>query len=284
MKHLLSLMLMVGFAGCGDGNSKSTKGLPPVKIPDAVAIQKIMTPEQIELGNPVTNSLGMILVPIPAGEFQMGSPDSDGVSYDDEKPLHHVQITKPFYLSVFEVTQEQYEKVMGENPSISKGKNKPVTSVSWNDAVEFCRKLSKKEGEKYRLPTEAEWEYACRAGTTTPYSFGEDLSQLPQHAWYDENSDSTTHLIGQKLPNPWGLYDMHGNVYEWCQDRYGEYGDKTIISNPLGPEEGSHRVSRGGAFLYLPKFIRSAIRFHNPPDNHGFVDGFRLAKRYKLPP
>ena len=195
------------------------------------------------MGDPVTNSIGMVLVPIPAGEFTMGSAT-------DATP-HTVIITKPFHLGAFEVTQGQYEKVMGKsNPAVIKsrqlsaagfGKNFPVNIVSWEDAVEFCRRLSALPGEKsagrvYRLPTEAEWEYACRAGTTTKYSFGDDESQL----------DRTfgTHPVGTKLPHPWGLYDMHGNVAEWCQDWYGDY-PSGAVTDPTGPTKGSTRVERG---------------------------------------
>ena len=160
----------------------------------------------------------MVLVPIPAGEFTMGSPESEKDRKDNETQ-HLVKITKPYYLGAYEVTQEQYERVMGKNLSDSKGENKPVENVRWSEAVEFCRKLSEKEGVEYRLPTEAEWEYACRAGTSTAYSFGNDESQLGKYAWYRDNSIST-HPVGELKPNTWGLYDMHGNVWEWCQDLY----------------------------------------------------------------
>ncbi len=171
-----------------------------------------MTPDQLALGDPIVNSIGMLLVPIPAGEFQMGSPDSDS----DEKPQHLVKITKPFYLSVYEVTQQQYEQVMGVRPwqgkqFLQEGLDYPATHVSWDDAVEFCRKLSENEGVEYRLPTEAQWEYACRAGTTTAYSFGDDASKLGQYGWYDMNTNKK-HAVGQKRPNPWSLYDTHGKT------------------------------------------------------------------------
>ena len=181
-------------------------------------------PGQETLGpNVITNSIGMKLVLIPAGEFLMGSPESDSDAPDEEKPQHKVRISKPFYLGVTEVTQEQYERVMGENPSRFKGDpQRPVEKVSWEDAVAFCRKLSEKEGRTYRLPTEAEWEYACRAGSQTKWSFGDDDSALKEYAWYLDNADSTTHPVAQKKPNAWGLYDMHGNVWEWCQDWYGD--------------------------------------------------------------
>ncbi len=155
---------------------------------------------------------------IPAGEFTMGSPGTESDRRADETQ-HRVTLTKPFYLGVTEVTQEQYQKVMGSNPSGFKGPQNPVEQVSWNDAVAFCRKLSELPSEKsggyvYRLPTEAEWEYACRAGTTTTYSFGDSESELGAYAWYIDNSGRTTHPVGGKRPNACGLYGMHGNVFE----------------------------------------------------------------------
>ena len=245
-----------------------------------------MTPDQLALGDPMVNSVGMVLVPIPAGEFQMGSPESEKDRQDDETQ-HLVKITKPYYLSAYEVTQEQYEKVMGNNPSDSKGANKPVENVNWNDAVDFCRKLSEQEGEEYRLPTEAEWEYACRAGTSTAYSFGNDESQLGKYAWFGSLqliSEHETHPVGEKLPNAWGLYDMYGNVWEWCQDRYryGAYGSEKVITDPTGPASGSRRVLRGGAFYVPPFVVRSADRgYFRPSWPSGLGDGFRLARTFK---
>ena len=246
----------------------------------------LMTPDQLVLGDPVVNSVGMVLVPIPAGEFQMGSPESETYRLSVETQ-HRVRITKPFYLSAYEVTQEQYEQVMGNNPSlVDKGANKPVDSVFWHDAVAFCRKLSEHEGEEYRLPTEAEWEYACRAGTSTAYSFGDNESQLGQYAWYAENSADTTHAVGQKLPNAWGLYDMHGNVWEWCQDWIGPYSNERQkeVSDPVGPASGEFRVLRGGSFTHLPMSGRSAYRSSNLPDSRYVTNGFRLARTYNLSP
>jgi formylglycine-generating enzyme required for sulfatase activity len=187
-------------------------------------------------GMEVTNSIGMKLRLIPAGEFMMGSPGAE--RSDDDETQHRVTLTKPFYLGVTEVTQEQYQKVMGTNPSQFKGPQNPVEKVSCADAVEFCRKLSAMPAEKtaghvYRLPTEAEWEYACRAGTTTSYSFGDSVLQLSEYGWLNDNSYSSTHPVGEKKPNAWGLYDMHGNVWEWCQDWHG--------ADPSGFGDGSNR-------------------------------------------
>jgi formylglycine-generating enzyme required for sulfatase activity len=166
-------------------------------------------PSNPQQGTVWENSISMKLVWIAPGEFKMGSNDGE----DFEKPLHTVKITKGFYMGAFEVTQGQYQQVMGTNPSYFKGANLPVEQVSWDDAVEFCKKLSQKEGKTYRLPTEAEWEYACRAGTTTKFSFGDDESQLGEYAWYGKNSGMKTHPVGKKKPNAWGLFDMHGNVW-----------------------------------------------------------------------
>jgi formylglycine-generating enzyme required for sulfatase activity len=208
----------------------------------------------------ITNSIGMALVPIPAGEFRMGSPGFDPDAYDDEKPQHPVRITRPFYLGACPVTQAEYQAVMGANPSYFKEQpENPVETVSWYDAVRFCNSLSEREdlrpfftiegervtvpdwgGAGYRLPTEAEWEYACRAGTPTRYSFGDDPAALGDHAWYSENSASTTHPVRQKHPNSWGLYDMHGNVWEWCWDvwdaeYYRQFTGGSPIDDPSGP-------------------------------------------------
>ena len=247
------------------------------------AIKGVMTPEQFALGGPVVNDIGVVLVPIPAGEFMMGSPESEANHRPDETQ-HRVRITKPFYLSAHEVTQAQYNRVMGNNPSRSQGPTKPVEMVSWNDAVEFCRRLSEQERKEYRLPTEAEWEYACRVGTTTSYSCGDNVSQLGEYAWYSDNSGNTIHAVGEKLPNAWGLYDMHGNVFEWCRDWGKPYGSQNVLIDPAGPASGSHRVLRGGSFSSLPRLVRSANRIYLQPDDRGFVFGFRLARTYNLSP
>jgi len=214
----------------------------------------------------------------------MGSPESEADRHHDNETQHLVKITKPFYLSVHEVTQQQYEQVMGKNPSKYKGETKPVEQVKWNEAVEFCRKLSDEEGVEYRLPTEAEWEYACRAGTITAYSFGDDVSQLGEYAWYNANSENTTHPVGEKKPNAWGLYDMHGNVWEWCQDWYGAYESLKLASDPTGPASGTYRVLPGGAFVYQPRLVRAANHFNTPPNDRSPNIGFRLARTIPLSP
>lgn len=251
----------------------------------------------------------MKLVLIPKGTFQMGSPPGEEGSQDDERQ-HEVTLTQDYYLGAFEVTQAQYEKVMGNNPSWFQGdrvaqripakkhpqtgrtiederiipvdfSNHPVERVSWEDAVEFCKKLSKLPEEKaagrvYRLPTEAEWEYACRAGSKTAYSFGESAESPGDYAWFGRNSNNQTRPVGEKKPNAWGLYDMHGNVWEWCSDWYDKY-PKGAVSDPTGPREVSSRVYRGGSWDFVAADCRSAVRFRVYPSGRGNNGGFRLA-------
>jgi len=226
----------------------------------------------------VTNSIGMEFVLIPAGEFDMGSPSTEKSRYSNEGPIHYVSISKAFYLGKYEVTQEQWCEVMGTNPPYFKGDDLPVETVSWNDAQNFVKKLNEKEvTEKYRLPSEAEWEYAARAGTTTRYSFGNDDSDLGDYAWYDSNSGSKTHSVGQKKPNPWGLYDMHGNVWEWVQDRYhSSYDGAPTDESAWEDGSGSDLVIRGGRWRINASYCRSASRVNNDQVYSSFSIGFRL--------
>ena len=235
--------------------------------------------EVVQAGEITTNSIGMKMVLIPAGEFLMGSPDSDNDASDDEKPQHRVKITRPFYLGVFPVTQDEYERVMRKTPSRFKGDpRRPVEMVSWTYAMEFCHRLSEKEDKQYRLPTEAEWEYACRAGSTTKWCFGDSESLLGEYAWYFDNSDQATHPVGQKKANAWGLYDMHGNVSEWCADWYhGSYDGHSPPSDPEGPSSSSHRVYRGGSWLDDAWHCRSAYRNDRWPGDEGSYLGFRVS-------
>jgi formylglycine-generating enzyme required for sulfatase activity len=256
-------------------------------------------------GTDFTNSIGMRLKLIAAGTFMMGSPPSEPDRRDDETQ-HRVRISKPFYLGVYEVTQGQYEKLMGANPSNFKGDNNPVEQVSWEDAALFCRELSARPEEQaagrvYRLPTEAEWEYACRAGTTTAYSFGSNLTQLEGYAWFGDNSGKMRinseeiwrtdnanwgkrlsdnscqhHVVGSKRPNAWGLYDMHGNVWEWCQDWYGDYPSGST-ADPTGAASGSRRVDRGGSWSRAAGDCRSAYRGRSSPSFRLYDFGFRVA-------
>jgi len=245
-------------------------------------------PEPPDPAGTIVNSIGMKLVPIPAGEFQMGSPETDG-DRDANETQHRVRITRPFLLGMYEVTQEQYERVMGSNPSHFKGDpRRPVETVSWDDATEFCRKLSEKERITYRLPTEAEWEYACRGGGTTKWCSGNEDSGLDNHAWYAKNSGGTTHPVGQKKANRWGLFDMHGNAQEWCQDCYEpDYYANSPPNDPTGPAAGPYRSLRGGHWRGTARDCRSALRPYGPPFGRSIDLGFRVArtdKPYQPPP
>jgi formylglycine-generating enzyme required for sulfatase activity len=222
----------------------------------------------------------MEFVQIPAGKFMMGSNSGD----NDEKPIHEVSISKAFYLGKYEVTQAQWQAMMGANSS--RFKNDPnfsVENVSWNEVQDFINKLHDEEkGVKYRLPTEAEWEYAARAGTTTAYSFGDKPDELGEYAWFFDNARRTTHPVGQKKPNQWGLYDMHGNVWEWVQDWYSKDAYKALTStavDPQGPATGSYRVFRGGCWgNNLISAYRSAQRRYDAPSNRNGYLGFRLLR------
>ena len=197
------------------------------------------------------NGVKMQFVLIPAGKFMMGSETTMPGHHGDESPYHEVTLTKPFWMGIYQVTQKQYETVTGKNPSHTVGADRPVEFMSWLAAQEFCKKASAKTGKTFRLPTEAEWEYACRAGTTTPWSFGDDPKYLGYYAWYNGNSGGDHHPVGQKRPNPWGLYDMHGNVWELVFDRYSAKYNPANAVDPMGPSELiAIRVMRGGSYNY----------------------------------
>ena len=217
----------------------------------------------------------MKFVLIPAGQFIMDNPSDEEDKDSDAGPTHMVRISKPFYMSVYEVTQEQYEKVMNRNPSRFKGPRHPVETVSWRDAEEFRRKLSSIDDGRYRLPTEAEWEYACRAGTTTAYYWGDDFDG--RYAWAITNSKAATHEVETRLPNAWGLHDMAGNVAEWCQDWYGPYDPNSADQvDPKGPSEGVYHILRGGSWGHTRASCRSAHRNWHTPD-HTYDDcGIRI--------
>jgi formylglycine-generating enzyme required for sulfatase activity len=208
------------------------------------------------------------MVDIPAGKFMMGSDEDDR-----EKPIHEVTVNA-FKMGKYPVIQSQYEAVMGTNPSYFSGNpQNPVENVLWSEAQAFCEKLSELTGQKYRLPTEAEWEYACRAGTHTRYYFGDDEKQLGEYAWYSQNSYSTTHPVGQKNPNNWGLYDMHGNVWEWCEDGWhNNYQNAPKDGSSWNNNRSQNRVLRGGSWNYNPRYCRSAYRNINDSryGNYGF--------------
>jgi formylglycine-generating enzyme required for sulfatase activity len=279
------------------GESKPATSTTRVPSPEPAPPSRKTQPPSPQPTREWTNSIGIKFALIPAGTFLMGSTDADEDAWYDEKPQHEVRITRPFYLGVHEVTQGQYQAVMGQNPSQFKGSDDlPVERVSWLDAIRFCNKLSEREGRKscyriegdaviiaggdgYRLPTEAEWEYACRAGTTTRFSFGDDENALGQYAWYSDNANRQTHPVGEKPPNGFGLYDMHGNVWEWCGDVYDAgYYMRLPAVDPLGPGLAAPRVIRGGSWPYDPRRCRSANRLWITPDNRDSGVGFRLAR------
>jgi len=231
-------------------------------------------------GEIITNSLGMKFKLIKPGEFMMGSRDSAAEVarkakredmkewYTDEHPQHLANLTKSFYMALTEVTQAQWLQIMKSRPwsgqkYVQEGDNYPAVNVNWRDAMEFCMRLSQREGRTYRLPTEAEWEYACRAGTKTRFCFGNDETMLREYAWFRENADRAgekyPHQVAQKKPNPWGLYDTHGNAWEWCNDLFGDYPIGPV-TDPKGPSSGEQRVLRGGAFYNYPHQCRSAYR------------------------
>jgi uncharacterized protein (TIGR02996 family) len=259
----------------------------------------------------VVNSVGMQLALIPPGGFWMGSPEDEVDRYEDESPRHWVEITRPFYLGVFQVTQEQYHAVRNTTPSYfrcdGRGDQRvkrmstesfPVDSVSWQDAIRFCAALSRRRAERkagrvYRLPTEAEWEYACRAGTTwsAPFHFGESLSsrqanfdgQQPYGGARRGRSLRRTSRVGSYPPNAFGLYDMHGNVWEWCHDWFDiHYYPVSPSRDPRGSEHSDERVLRGGSFFYIGSSCRAAIRFGRPIDERSNLDGFRVAMNVPL--
>jgi len=244
----------------------------------------------------VVTKSGIEMVLIPAGRFEMGSERGQ----PDETPVHTVRIDA-FLIDRTEITQAQYAKFVLGNPSHFKGPNRPMEMISWADAALFCNKRSRAEGltpcydeetaackfsaDGYRLPTEAEWEYACRTGTTTAYAFGDDATPLKDYAWFVDNAAKQTHPVAQKKPNAWGLFDMHGNVAEWCNDVYdAKYYERSPDANPRGPKDGEKYVLRGGAWNSSAKACRSAYRVGEDP---GFQDacfardaiGFRCVRR-----
>jgi formylglycine-generating enzyme required for sulfatase activity len=274
-------MCVLLLAGCG--NRELPKTAAPVEVVSD-------TPEKIR------SKTGVEMVLLPAGEFLMG----DDAGEDDEKPAHRVQLGA-FYIDTAEVTQASFQAMMGRNPSKSVGPQKPVERVSWYAAVQYCNMRSGREGlqpcydlktlkcdfaaDGYRLPTEAEWEYACRAGTATRWSFGDNPAELAKYGWFKGNAGGTTHPVQEKQPNAWGLYDMQGNVAEWCNDFYSERYDASGPSkDPTGPTSGDERVLRGGSWSTDGESCRASARHSEPP---GFADvcfgyeayGFRCVRQ-----
>ncbi len=238
----------------------------------------------VDLGGGVT----LELVWIPPGDFMMGSPAGEE-NRDDDETQHRVTLTKGFWLGKYEVTQAQWRAVMGNTigqqrdkankdwPLRGEGADYPIYYVSWDDCQAFIKRLNAKGQGTFRLPTEAEWEYACRAGSTTAYCFGDSSSTLGSYGWYNENSGSKTHSVGGKSANAWGLHDMHGNVWEWCQDWHGTYPSGSV-TDPTGPSAGSYRVARGGSWYFNPRYCRSAVRSWSAPGDRYDILGFRLAR------
>jgi len=225
------------------------------------------------------NSIGMVFAYVKPGWFKMGSPPYE-LGSDEDEWRHRVKLTQGFYMQTTEVTQGQWKAVMGMDPSafLDCGDDCPVERVSWCDTQRFIEALNQLEqGVEYRLPTEAEWEYAARAGRSSRFCFGDSEGRLGRYAWYRWNSRNTTHPVGKKRPNEWGIYDLHGNVLEWCQDWYGSYPSRLVI-NPTGPEDGLHRVIRGGSWYDDSHDVRSANRGCEPPDYSFLNVGFRLVR------
>jgi formylglycine-generating enzyme required for sulfatase activity len=224
----------------------------------------------------VTGTVEIEMVFIQGGTFSMGCTGEQGEDcYDSEKPVHQVTLSN-FYIGKYEVTQAQWEAIMGNNPSSFKGGKQPVEEVSWNEAQEFIKRLNAATGKKYRLPTEAEWEYAARGGNKSrgyKYSGSNNIDEV---AWYDNNSGSKTHPVGTKKANELGIYDMSGNVWEWCNDWYGNYGS-SAQTNPAGASSGSNRVDRGGSWDYDARYCRVAFRNFYSPGNRNNGLGLRVA-------
>ena len=226
--------------------------------------------------------LNLTMLWVKPGTFMMGSPTNEAGRQGDETQ-HQVTLTNGFYLGKYEVTQAQWERVMGSDPSKFKGADRPVEQVSWNDVTSFCRKLTEMErragrlpsGMAYQLPTEAQWEYVCRAGTRSAYSFGENLTSRQANI---SGGPGETTSVGNYPANAWGFHDMHGNVYEWCADWYGDY-PSGAVRDPVGPADGSARVERGGSWNYAANLARCAIRFSYGPANGSNALGFRLSLR-----
>ena len=241
----------------------------------------------------VTND-GFVLVEIPAGTFTMGTTEEQRDALIEQKvwtrfencelPAHVVTISKPFFVGKNEVTQKQWEGVMEKNPSAFKGEDLPVESVSWEAVQEFLKKVNEKSGSKYRLPTEAEWEYCCRSGGTNFFGLGTNhlpvsRDKLGEYAWYRANSENQTHAVGEKKSNAWGLHDMHGNVWEWCQDWYrADYYSRAPAKDPINDTSSPERVFRGGSWFLEWRNLRAAFRSGNIPSFKSQYVGFRLVK------
>jgi len=259
-----------------DSRANRSQELPiNLKVSDKPARGKV---EKIDLGQGVI----LEMVYIRGGSFQMGSPESEKDRGSDEGPVHTVMLSD-FWIGKYEITQKQWQAIMGNNPSNWKGEDLPVENVSWNDCQEFCRKLSEKTGKRFTLPTESQWEYSCRAGSQTRFCFGDSDSGLEEYAWYWDNSQTgqtrQTHPVGQKKPNVWGLYDMHGNVWEWCQDwHHDNYNGAPADGSAWELPAGSVRVLRWGSWYNNPRNCRSASRNWGNPNYRYGINGLRVCR------
>ncbi|MDZ4859955.1 MAG: SUMF1/EgtB/PvdO family nonheme iron enzyme [Candidatus Hydrogenedentes bacterium] len=224
----------------------------------------------------LSDAVSMDFIWIPPGTFTMGSPESEPNRLENETP-HEVVLTQGFWFGKYEVTQWQWEAIMSSNPSRKIGPDQPVEQINWFDCQEFIDKINAERQGIFRFPTEAEWEYASRAGTNTAYFFGENSADLGAYAWYESNNRGSRHPVGRKLPNPWGLHDIYGNVWEWCADVYADYPSGSV-TNPVGLATGGSRVSRGGSWFVGGEFCRSAKREGTPEDNRHISRGLRLVR------
>lgn len=245
---------------------------------------------QIVMATEMKSFDGIRFVKIEAGCFNMGQDkqtslqDKERQTTANELPQHNVCISTPFYIGEAEITQKQWEDVMGTNPSKFKGMYRPVEKVSWHDTQLFIEKLNAQaKTDTYRLPTEAEWEYAARAGTKTVYAFGDDLKSLQDYAWFgNEGYGGDTHETGQKKANAWGLVDMHGNVWEWVQDWYDpQYYQNSPANDPKGPQSGQYKIYRGGSWIAKPPLLRAAVRYSGLPATKSGDIGFRLVREIR---
>ena len=274
-------MTLLGSASSMLGSCGS---LPPV-LNTVLPSTQPATDLTLDLGNEIS----MKLVLIPAGKFMMGSPKNENGRRDDEGPQREVIITKPFYMGVYAVTMGQYDRVMGGTPEYSKldlptpreAYSYPVSCVSWDDAATFCKRLSERTGRTVRLPTEAQWEYACRAGSMTRFCFGDNDTELADYAWHKEIGGGGRKEGGAKRPNAWGLYDIHGNLMEWCADWYADSYANGHARDPVGPARGNDRILRGGTWYDLPEHCRSARRARHGPDTRFEEIGFRVVVELK---
>jgi formylglycine-generating enzyme required for sulfatase activity len=295
-KMVIMCSFLILLAGCGEKSSTPPDAARPTETTDSNTTSAPVAETKFGFASEAAFTvpeLGLKMVWIKPGTFMMGSPKKEKSRDLNEtrhrvtltkgylnETRHRVTLTKGYWMGKYEVTQAQYKAVTGKNPSEFAGANRPVETVSWGDAVAFCRKLTERERRagrlpgngEYRLPTEAEWEYACRAGTVGKYA-----GELDAMAWHGGNSSQQTHEVGRKRPNAWGLYDMHGNVWEWCADWYGDY-PTGAVTDPTGSERGSYRVYRGGSWDGAARGCRSAYRYGPSPGLRWFILGFRLLR------